>query len=217
MSSIYTETFETLQVWELCRGTFARYGCNLKFPKNTPKEKTYHWRFASRLNEKFKEWEFDAPAREACIEIAAQTAGHKRLRQNGLAALFRDDLLQICYSELNRRHTDSQLAINNIQESHDFVISMCAGKDLLSVLSLTGPGQFNTNLVVWYERGRISPEYVAMSRACHEALKRLEIADPGQRSLVINQQRIDYLRSQLLKNDNFNTAVENILATDWRR
>ncbi len=217
MSSIYTEKFETLQIWELCRGTFARYGCNLKFPKNTPKEKTYHWRFASRLNEKFKEWEFDAPAREACIEIAAQTAGPKRLRQSGLAALFRDDLLQVCYSELTKQHTDALVAIDNIRESHNFVTSMCAGRELLSVLSLTSPGQYNTNLVVWYERGRICPEYVAMSKACYEALKRLSIAEPSQRSIVLPDSRIDYLRSRLLKNDNFNLAVQEILAADWRR
>jgi len=192
-------------VYVICKIQFTNYGIHVGFPKNTPPHLTYQWRTIKSITKKFIEWEFDTDDITLFMRVAASKLKNNNNTRKGVNVLFDKDLLDRCKETIEEMVAIEKQTGEHIKQTHDF-ITIAANRNPLHqgrvdkhLLTRNKPGAMS-NIVAYYQSGRLSKTYLAFSIACNEALNRLEVSHNHERLLCPSQSALYYTRTYHLKN-----------------
>lgn len=204
----------TNKVWNWCCAAFTANGKILRFPANTKPDKTYTWRYATRLAEKLEEWDFDDNTSIKFIDTAVTVAKEHRLIHNGLQSLLTPRILELCYKRLQIEERRQRDTIRLIQNTKQLLLSHGATDPYVL---LQKPSIFSYCLLTkLYQEGSIPDIYLAFSMSCFRALAVLAKTSPKERAAFPTRADLFILSEKTKKDVNFKKQIRLILENDWR-
>ena len=204
-------------VWEWCCAAYLQYGNRkLSFPRNTDPTKTYQWRYLQTLEHKFREWEFDDTLAKAFIVIGVKYAVRHKLMNKGLAIFHQSNLLKVFHDQLCKAAAFAKSTIGIVANTKSWLDSQAAGQPLLDVLLMRESIGSYSNIVKWYQAGRLPVEYLALSRSCGLAMARLLKEAPGEREVLPDNLCLFTTRTSILQEVDTKFKLRNTLQEDWR-
>lgn len=215
MTQLRTSDEEIQKVWNWCYAEFVAAGFKIDFPKNTDKRKTYQWRYAAKLVEKLDEWEFDEATSKVFIKSVVQYSKKNKLIHKGMSAFFQNNMLQICYNNLKDMKKDNNAELASVISSKKFLDAKLDNKP--AEIVLLEKGRIFTNVVEWYENGKLSILFLALSKSCTKALFKLKETDLTQRRLIPSTAELLLIRDSLSDNSDLVKQLSMILGNDWRK
>ena len=204
------------RTWRWCQEAFAQHGVKLAFPKNTNPQKTYQWRYVTKLTNKIDEWGFDTPTAKAFISFAVDYVKEKRLLHKGLSVFFQNNMMDICYKRMHAHSSAVDNKVKNLRATYEFITTRRGQRTAISVLLSRESFDKARNIVRWYQSGDITAAYLAVSAVCTEALARLAVVAPDERNLLPSNSELCSLAIGLSKNDELRSQARAILGPDWR-
>jgi hypothetical protein len=199
-------------IYEWLRREMAAVGCRnrIKFPKRTPRQKTYLYRdlelFHAQIVEKL---DLNHSQTQDIIRIAVQYGRDRKILVRGAKLLHMKDLLAICQKWIEQRRSfeDNMLrAIKHAKEHLD-------RHRLNSVLAMSSPNNIGgfSNLYQMVESGIMPIEYLALSKTASRALAALPA---HERERMPSDAKLAILRINLtVKGDRVENLAE-ILGSD---
>jgi len=204
-------------VWLWCSEAYLRHGRKLNFPKGTDPSKTYQWRYVVAIAKKFDEWGFDEQTAQRFLDIAVRYAKQSKTMQKGLAIFFQSNILNICYEKLQAELNDNSQTLSMLRHIRGWLWRKTGSNPLLETLLKREVDDGFCNLSMWYHASRISPLFLALSRACAQSLARLNVDYPTERELLPPQTTLYLIRDEFLRGDVNNLVqAREIFANDWR-
>lgn len=195
----------------MCRERFAIEGIPLKIAKNTPLEFTYTWKHVQRLTKKFIEWQFTLDDIDAYIKIVAKKLNTLPPRQRSLQNVVKNDMMEYCYAELRQQQASNINIMEQFYQAHDWFISTLGTDINEQVLHLTKrykPGAL-PNIVLYFQQGRLSKQYIAFSRACRVALNIIGNRSATERNFCPSDTALHYITHYKFKSHT--TTIRQIL------
>jgi hypothetical protein len=205
-----------LCTWKWCQEAFAQHGIKLTFPKNTNPQKTYQWRYVTRLAHKIDEWGLDRSTAKAFINFAVGYVKEKKLLHKGMSVFFQNNMMDVCYDRMRKHSTTVCSKIVRFQKVHEFVTVKYHNKSKTAILLNRESFDKMRNIVIWHRTGDITEQYLALSAACTEALSKLAIVAPHERILLPTESELYCLAINLTKDGDFRSKAKAILGNDWR-
>jgi hypothetical protein len=187
-----------LDVWQWCSEVYIQYGRKLTFPADTDPSKTYQWRYAKAITQKFEEWDFDEPTAKRFIDIAIERSKILGIMHKGLAALHQKNLLDLCYKILQEECKNNDQDIESIKFTKDWLDRRAKNFGLTQILlDRDDPDSF-CNLVKWYQASKISDLYLSLSKSCRRAI--VEIEGTDERTLLPKATTLHKVRLKFISN-----------------
>jgi len=187
------ERNEILNLWHMCSDAYLLHGSKLIMPKNTPFHKTYQWRYLKKLYNKIREWDFDETTTRVFINTAIQHAKETGKLHKGLSALLQSNILDICYKKLERHEKKNLDDIDRIRYAQEFFDDNNVTVDIL--LKRRNLKSF-CNMMIWYDNRKIPDVFIALSKKCSRALKKLMDFDHDERILLPSQNKLYLIRTE---------------------
>jgi hypothetical protein len=216
MTQILETPTTALCAWKWCQEAFAQHGIKLTFPKNTNPQKTYQWRYVTKLACKLDEWGLDRATAKAFINFTVGYVKEKKLLHKGMSVFFQDNMMDVCYSRMRKHSSSACSKIVRFQKVHEFITTKCHSRSKTATLLNRESFDKMRNIVIWYKTGDITSQYLALSAACTEALSKLAIVAPDERSLLPTESELYCLAVNLMKDGDFRSKAKAILSNDWR-
>ncbi len=205
-----------LDVWSWCSDAYLRHGRRLSLPVGTDPTKTYQWRYATKLASKFTEWKLSEEASKKFIDIAVKIAKENQMLKKGLAIFHQNNMLTLCYEQLCVESESNKLHANSIKFIHAWLHEKCADRPVLEVLLDRNDPESYCNLTMWFQASRLSPLYLAISKACRKALEELE-SHEDERSILPRSTELYLLRQSFYQDAGNVAKVRAIFEKDWRK
>lgn len=212
MSTTISTDERILSIWEWCRDAFSQYGIKLSFPLNTDPSKTYQWRFAKSIANKFDAWNFDEETSKKFIHIAVAHAKSKNILKKGLAALHQNNMLEYCYKVLTSQQLEFNSQIETISRMKLWIDSKIGDNDPMKVLLNRQDKRSLPNIIIWYQSSQLSDVYIALSKSCSKALNK--ITDMSEKRLLPSISALYLIRSEFLSEANNKRQILKILGKD---
>jgi hypothetical protein len=204
------------QVWNWCYSSFSKVGHILRFPKHTDPQKTYQWRYVTKLAQTLEEWDFDDDTSQVFIDHVAAYAKEKRLLNKGLSICFQSNILQVCHDRLSVSDKRAKSGSCLLEQTKAFLDNhRIKGSILKGLLDRSTPDAF-FNIVTWYDAGEIPKLFMALSKSCTNALSKIGKVDQDQRSMLPTRSELFILASDFASNPQNRKQAEEILGKDWR-
>lgn len=178
----------------------AKVGRKVSFPANTPKEKTYLWRWLKVFKNRIDEWELDQKTTAKFISYIVDYARQNKQLNRGAAILNRDDILKICYDRLR----DELHHCENMYDRLSKEVQVIDGN------LLDNPNGGYPNIVQWYHSGLISLELLSLSAKCIKAISNLNEEDAAE---LPDKRQLIKTRTRILLNEDL-TKLREILGGD---
>jgi len=200
------------RVLNWCIEAFRLYGHKLKLPEGTNPQKTYHWRYAGKLADKFREWEFDEPTSRAFLSTAAQYLKERKMLHKGLTGLLQRNMLEVCLQKLERQIDKHQKIVDKLTVSCNFINNKKYKNREHALLSRSG-FDMPYNIVEWYQNGYIFDIFLALSKSAWTAMSKLPT---NQRSELPKLSDLICLRIDVINDEDLNQQTKQVLGNDWR-
>jgi len=192
------------------RRAMVNVGWKVKLPANTNPSKTYAYRAINKFIDQVKQWKLDNSMIDMLINEIVQYGKRNGLLSKGTALLNMKSILQICYNLLKGQTDRSELLINEIKKSHEFVCKH-ANVNKVKIFVTNQHKNGYANITKWFRSGNISLSYISISASCRKALNLLSVEDryefPDDCALLRNKIKI-------LHDSNMREKINNIMGTD---
>ncbi len=206
---------KVLNIYKLFRNAMREQGQFVAFPKNVDPRKTYAWRYLVAFVRKLEEEQINEDLIPCIIKAIVENAKMKRILSRGLSILSQNDLLKIGLAKLERETQDEARKIKNIIKTHEFLISQLNGngeiKNRVDLLSYRPNKRSYANVTRWFQAGQLNLDYIALSKSCQRAIRKLELFE-----LQLFPKFKDHLiiRWAYLTNDAIHQQIKTILGHD---
>jgi len=200
------------RIWEICVAVYLQHGHRLALPEKTDLKRTYQWRYATLISQKFAEWDFDEQTATKFIKIAINRAKERGVLKKGLAVLHQKNMLEVCFKLMDAESTRNDSVLEQLQSAQRFMLEKTKG-NVAAMLERQNLDAF-ANIVIWYRSNRVPDIYLALSKACWKALSLLTTTD---RAMMPSKAKLYTLREQFIADDNNCKAAMALLGKDWRR
>lgn len=180
-------------------------------PKDTEPSRTYQWRYAAKFIKNMGDTPWEATKKIAyyAIQYAKENRGKENkgntIWSRGLWVLTKSNIVDIAYDRHKKNDESASSDLEKLQQSYNYAKSQNFN------LTFRNPGGF-PNMVSWYESGKISLDYLALSESCRQAMKSLDEID---RHVLPSETDIVNKRVKCLINDEYNNKVKTILKDDY--
>lgn len=177
----------------------------IRFPQNTPPEKTYKWRYLTAFVCKIDEWEITDDVAFDIIDEMVRIAVRRGMIKKGLALLHADKLLiEACDNAKVAQETHAS-EMERFKQDYELV----SNGDLMHK---DNPKSL-PNIVKWYMQGKLSRTYLATSKRCHEAMMQLK---PIERAMLPNGK--DLLSTRMMVNSKIplKRQLKSVMGNDMR-
>ena len=198
MPKIHTDPEVVWKVWRWCCEAFAKHGRILAFPEGTDPQKTYQWRYVSRLARRLEEWDFDDQTSQTFIRSIAEYVRERKLYHKGMSVFFQANILQICYERVVAQDDENDERLESLRASRHFLDAKLRGDSLYEMLIDRPRLDADANIVRWFRDGKISLWYLALSKSCVRAMAKLAKVMPKQRCLLPKQSDLYFARSEVV-------------------
>ncbi len=146
------------------------------FPKNTDPKKTYMYKDLSAFHRKvIEEMDLGHGAVRKVIEIIVSHARERNILNRGVKILNVGNLMEICKAYLEAERDNMENKIKSIKSTKDYLDK----HNLNSVMALSSPRYLGgySNLYHLVESGRMSMEYMILSKTASKALAKIPIEE----------------------------------------
>lgn len=176
-------------------------------PKGTAPEKTYQYRYAAKFlrNMKGVSWETIQKIVYYAIEYARENE-KKSVWTRGLWVLTKSNIIDIAYKKAKEEDEKRKSDLSKVIKSKEF-----AQKNNFEFTKSMIDGGF-PNLVTWYDSGKISLTYLAMSESCKKAYVTLDKTD---KRMLPSQEEIVKRRIKCLIDTEYKKQLKDILKSDY--
>lgn len=198
-------------VWDLCTEAYSRCGIRLSFPKGTPPEKTYQWRYIIGLVKKFEEWQFDEHLMRRFIEIIASYSKQINMSHKGLAIFHQKNILEVCYKKLLDENSVGEDRLSIIREAHNWLLARSAGGDVVKYLLYRGDLDAYCNLTIAFKSNKLPDYYLALSKYCMAAIMNLSSTHSSERSQLPSYYKLFEIRENFAKDRDLYNSARTIL------
>lgn len=199
---------EIWELWQKLQTAYYKYGCGLNLPKNTDPTKTYQWRYVVQLCRKLHDWDFDDALTTRYINELVQYAINRGLLNKGLSVVCQANILDKIYKNMKYSTQNIDVLLNLLNSNHEMLLDDSNGNVLEYLTNVTNKRHMITNL---YETGKLSEQYMCLSRNCTSALSKARVGN--EIYLVPSAKKMLNLRISLSDLDN---EFKQILGTDLR-
>lgn len=203
-------------IWQWCHDAYIQYGVKINFPKNTDPKKTYQWRFTKAIAKKFDEWNFDEQTSKKFINIAIKQAKQAGVLKKGLAALHQSNLLTLCYKILTSEKHNNKLILQELYNTMKWFKGQISDKNLVHTLLQKEHSRALPNIVIWYKANKVSDLFMAISKACNQAICKLPV-DSIERKMLPSTTTLYLLRSEFLSEAQNIKVTKSLFGSDWRQ
>lgn len=149
-------------------------GRNVKLPKCRDLTKTYQFRWVKSFTQKcYQEWDLNDRIVGILIKDVVNYANRQKILNKGTQILTMSNVIDICYQGLKELSDDEASLINELDSCHQFLIGQANDKNNLVRRLVESDTGGCSNLLYWYNQGRLTEVYVALSKSCNEALTKL--------------------------------------------
>lgn len=179
-------------VYDLCKKHFEKVNVVLKFPKNTPPQLSYQWRSIVSITKKFTEWNFTPE--EANIFIGVAINKSHDCRHRGLTILNDSDVMDQCYTQVKTLESQECQSVSVIRNCHEWLHKQSRNSPLVDHLMCRRKPGALTNIVTYFESGKLLKLYLAFSKPCNVALELLTYKHPDERKMCPNLGSLLYTR-----------------------
>ncbi len=191
--------------FKYCQEEFSNAGFRVEFPKHTDKTKTYKWRYLENFVKKIDEWELSDRAARLLISAMVDFAKKNDQLKKGLSILASDQILEIGHTAIQGKLTSNNRTLDIIVENMQFA----KGKDPL----YRNEPMALSEIVRWHMRGQVSDVYVAISKKCRRAMRKL---DKAERSMLPSGKDLIRLRQELFSSDiKMKHKIKLMMDDDW--
>ncbi len=211
-----TDIARVYKIWNWCCESYSKIGHILRFPQATDPQKTYQWRYITHLAGKLEEWEFDDATSKTFIDHVASYVKDKNLLRKGLSAFCQDNILQVCYNRFEASIAKSDLFIHSLAASATFLQKNTINDSILAGLMGRKTPDSMFNIVTWYEIGKLSKYYLALSKSCTIAMASIAKIDKDQRDMLPKQSELYILRAKCISDRINGLKSKQVLGSDWR-
>lgn len=198
-------------VYDLCKKHFEKVNVILKFPKGTPPHLTYQWRSISTITKKFTDWNFTLE--EVDLFIGVVISKSRGFEHKGLTILNDSNVLEECYEQVKILESREHQSIKVLRNCHECLYKQSKNGLLVDCLiSRRKPGAL-TNIVTYFESGKLVKLYLAFSRPCIVALELLGHKHPDERKMCPSVGSLLYTRR--CQSQDIIPQVREILGSDF--
>jgi hypothetical protein len=183
-----------------------RAGRKDSFPKGTDPRKTYKYRALQSFAKKIEEWEFDEATTKIMVDSVVKYGKRNKLLSKGAMLLSMGSILDICYKEIEAREERLKQALQSIKFTKHYLDE----NDLNSVRALISSRALGgiSNLAHLIDSGKISPEYLAVSKVAYAALHKID------REGYPNDRELLKLRARYLLDQQTRKELGRVLGSD---
>jgi len=185
-----------------CRDVFSKYGIGVGFDSGTNPRKTYQWRYLVHFAQKIDEWQLDDDTAMQLVEAMLEYSKKNGKLRRGLSILSSGKILDIGYKHLMEKQKFDDLAVARLRSNAKFFAG--AGDPCARAHRAALP-----NIVMWYMQGKLSAQFIAVSKKCRRALSTLNAFErgllPDAHELLLHRIRLDDI-----------SWAKDILKDDWR-
>jgi hypothetical protein len=160
---------EILELAAFYKRELRRYGKSFKWPKAKNVADTYTYRsFRSFKLKCKKEYNLDLESMKSIIKYLVEYANKNRHLDNGVSIINRSDIFDICYNGMFLEINRIDNVISGIKKSIDYLKrnKMFNEKILSKKINRHG----FSNIVNIRESGRVTDEFISLSKMCMNAL-----------------------------------------------
>jgi len=175
-------------------------------PKDTDPKRTYQYRYAAKFlkNMKGVPWETIQKIVYCAIEYAKENE-KASVYSRGLWILTKSNIVDIAYKKAKEEDQIRKSDLVKVVKSKEFA------NEHDYKFSESVDGGF-PNVVAWYDSGKISLTYLAMSESCKKAFSVLDEVD---KRILPNQKDIVKRRIRCLIDTEYKKQLKDIMGTDY--
>jgi len=162
-------------VYLMFQQAMGKAGRRIKFPRCSDKTKTYQFRWTKSFTQKcYNELELNESFIRILVFDIVDYAKQRKLLNKGTQLLCMNNIVDICCKSLENLAADEASLIEELRSSREFLYSQVADKNIL-VRTLLEPVKSggSTKIVHWYNLGRLSEVYLALSKMCVRTMSKL--------------------------------------------
>ncbi len=167
-------------------------GRKISFPQCSDKTKTYQFRWTKKFTDRcYNEFVLSDKVIKALVGDITHYAKRNNLLNKGTQLLCMNNIIDICHYSIKTMMDDEASLIEEVKSCHEFVCDQATNKNIL-VRTLVTPiseGGYS-NLVYWYNLGRLTDTYLALSRTCNKAMSQMPVDERSELPSKIELLRI---------------------------
>ena len=167
-------------------------GRKINFPHCTDKTKTYQFRWTKRFVDKcYNELALSDKVVKCLLFDITLYAKRKNLLNKGTQLLCMTNIVDICHYSIQNMMDDEASLIEEIRFCHEFVCDQVNNKNILVRTLITPISKGGcSNLIYWYNLGRLTETYLALSKMCSKALSQIPLDERSELPSKIELLRI---------------------------
>jgi uncharacterized protein (DUF983 family) len=162
-------------VYSLFQQAMLKAGRKIQFPRCSDKTKTYQFRSTKNFTQKcYEEYGLDDTVVGFLISDIVSYAKKRNLLNKGTQLLCMNNVVDICVKSIESLAADEAFLIEELRSCRAFLRDQAIDKNILvrTLLEPVNQGG-SSNIVYWYNLGRLSETYLALSRTCNKAMTKL--------------------------------------------
>lgn len=148
-------------------------GRKIKLPKCSDKTKTYQFRWTKSFVNKCIEWDLEDKLVRILISDVVKYAKKQKLLDRGTQILCMGNIIDICFQSLKELDDDEASLIEELRSCKAFLGDQAGDKDILVRRLLESDSGGCSNILYWYNLGRLTEVFMALSKSCNQALAKL--------------------------------------------
>jgi len=198
---LMSEEIEVIKLYEALTGRTV-------VSKNTDLQKTYQYRYAAKFMKNMKgiPWKTVKKIVYYAVEYARENKGKNiSIWTRGLWILTKSNIVDIACKKAKEEDQQRNVDLDKVIKSKEFA-QKCNYE-----FEKSEKGGF-PNIVIWYDSGKISLTYLAMSESCKKALVTLDDTD---KRMLPDQKEIIRRRIRCLIDTEHCKKLKNILGNDY--
>lgn len=200
-------------VYDWFRSAMAKSGRKINCSKTTDFTKTYQYRWIKTFVEKCNQLNLDEKTVKYLIYDMVDYAKRNDLLSKGTQILLMSNLVDICHHSLKTLIAEEHELIREILYCHRFLVDQAGGKDI-QVQMLISTTNRVPNILLWFDQGRLTNNYLALSSVC---LKALQLLESHHRSMFPSNFDLLKLYSHIMLDQNLGDKIESIMGSTLRK
>jgi hypothetical protein len=195
-----------IKTYKILQSTLNQYGRKISLPSHTDPRKTYCWRHISSFLDKYDALEFDDGNMPDIISAMVTEAQKRKRSMGGISILNNIDIMSALEKKLETEINITHNCVTIIQNSQKFLEQQ--KEDLLQKINK----RTYTNLIKWYDSGRLAIEHIIVSKKCREAIKELS---KEEKQMLPNTSQLIRLYLKLTTRKETLEQIQVILGNDF--
>jgi len=191
------------------RKALAKKGRHIALPEGTDITKTYYYRHIQRFIKTIDNLQIKHENIPFVVEALVEYASKRKMLSRGFTILNNSKMLEIVINKLREENKTLNNRVQSIQRTKSFLTSQ--GDNIEEILLMKQHEKSITNFTKWFEQGRITPEFIALSKTCIKTLQKL---DKSERVVLPRPISLMALKHKILSDAEFMGRVMTLMGDD---